>query len=319
MVSVTVPGAGAGGTGARPSGRTDRSRTGAGPGGGPGVAPVHEDARGIVAPGRGLRRFSLDRTAPSPVVARFVDRYWVVRWDLTGEAPHTQQVLPHPGANVVLERGEAQVNGVSSRLTARTLTGVGRALGVMFRPGGFRPFLGRPLATITDTVGPAGALLDGALAELAGAMDVLDDAELVARVDAALAARSPAEHQPSEATTALVARLAADPAVVRVEGLAALVGLSPRQLQRRFADHVGLGPKAVIRRYRLFEAAEGARRRDPVDWAAVAAELGYADQSHLVRDFRSCFGLPPERYARTCAAPPTPAGTRPAPSRRPAG
>src|SRR5690606_33365756 len=96
----------------------------------------------------------------------------------------------------------------------------------------------------------------------------------------------------------VVERVAADPVLVRVEALAAEEGLSVRQLQRRFADHVGVSPKAVIRRYRLYEAAERARRGPGVDWAALAAELGYSDQSHLTRDFSAVVGMPPDRYTR---------------------
>ncbi len=72
-----------------------------------------------------------------------------------------------------------------------------------------------------------------------------------------------------------------------------------RQLQRRFADHVGVSPKAVIRRYRLYEAAERARLGREVDWAALAVELGYSDQAHLTGDFSATVGMPPDRYART--------------------
>ena len=58
----------------------------------------------------------------------------------------------------------------------------------------------------------------------------------------------------------------------------------------------------MIRRFRLYEAAERARH-GPVDWATLAAELGYSDQSHLTRDFTRALGMPPERYARYSAMP----------------
>jgi AraC-like DNA-binding protein len=47
------------------------------------------------------------------------------------------------------------------------------------------------------------------------------------------------------------------------------------------------------------EAAERAARSEHVDWAALAAELGYADQSHLIRDFRAQIGKTPTEYARS--------------------
>ena len=62
---------------------------------------------------------------------------------------------------------------------------------------------------------------------------------------------------------------------------------------------MGVSPKAVIRRYRLYEAAERARLGTDVDWAVLAAELGYSDQAHLTRDFSATVGMPPDRYART--------------------
>jgi AraC-like DNA-binding protein len=267
------------------------------------VTPVQDDARGIVAPADGLARFRLDRFDPSPAVARFVDRYWLSTWDLRDRPPYTQQVLAHPVVNVVLVDGRAVVNGPSTQMTSRTLAGAGRGLGIMFRPGGFRPLLGRSLSTIADQTRPAAEVLGEGIARLAAA--VAGDGgpgPIVDALDRLLAALVPARPQACEETSAIVERVATDPSVVRVEALAGEAGLSVRQLQRRFADHVGLSPKAVIRRYRLFEAAERARRDDMVDWAALAAELHYSDQPHLVRDFRSTFGLPPEQYARACAA-----------------
>jgi AraC-like DNA-binding protein len=251
---------------------------------------AQEDARGIVAPDRGLQRFRLDRFDPSPHVARFVAWYWVVTWDL--DEPYEQPVLSHPVVNVVLGDGPPTAYGPPTRVGSRLLEGTGRVLGVMFRPGGFRPLLDGPMSALVDRAVPF-------------------DAEVpveVDAVDALLAGRLPAAPQASEATTALVERIAAEPALVRVAELADELGISERQLQRRFADHVGLSPKAVIRRYRLYEAAERARA-GAVDWAALAVELGYSDQSHLTRDFTAALGVPPARYGRSAKASSTNAST----------
>jgi len=53
----------------------------------------------------------------------------------------------------------------------------------------------------------------------------------------------------------------------------------------------------VMRRARLYEAALRADSGEPVDWTALAADLGYADQAHLTRDFTTTIGVPPSRYA----------------------
>jgi AraC-like DNA-binding protein len=93
---------------------------------------------------------------------------------------------------------------------------------------------------------------------------------------------------------------AGDPALLRVDELAGGLGMGTRRLQRIFAEYVGVGPKWVIRRYRMQEAAERAGNGAGVDWAALSAELGYADQAHFTRDFSRAIGTSPAQYARDC-------------------
>jgi AraC-like DNA-binding protein len=73
---------------------------------------------------------------------------------------------------------------------------------------------------------------------------------------------------------------------------------------------VGVGPKWVIRRYRLHEVTERMAAGSRIDWAGLAADLGYADQAHLTRDFGALFGEPPTRYARRYPAPSGRAGQK---------
>jgi AraC-like DNA-binding protein len=84
--------------------------------------------------------------------------------------------------------------------------------------------------------------------------------------------------------------------VVRVSQVCAQFDLTERQLQRLCARRVGLGPKWIIQRRRLHEAAE-ALRSGPANLAAVAANLGYADQAHFTRDFKSVTGRTPGEFA----------------------
>ena len=259
-----------------------------------------DDARGIVAPDAGLSRFRLDRSEPSPAVGRFVAWYWVVQWDLEGQPPHTQQVLSHPVVNVVFQDGGGIVVGVQTRMSERVLDGRGWALGVMFRPAGFSPFLDAPAGSLVDQVVPVGEVFGAAGDDLAAAVHRAGPTDAAAVVDQFLAERVPTAAQPGEAVSDLVEKVAADPALLRVEDLADRAGVGPRQLQRRFAEHVGVSPKWVIRRYRLYEAAERAARGTDVGWAELAAELGFSDQAHLTREFTDALGMPPDRYATYC-------------------
>jgi AraC-like DNA-binding protein len=59
-----------------------------------------------------------------------------------------------------------------------------------------------------------------------------------------------------------------------------------------------LSPKWLIQRRRLHEAAGLLAAGEMPDLATVAARLGYADQAHLTRDFRTVTGMTPGEYAR---------------------
>lgn len=78
-----------------------------------------------------------------------------------------------------------------------------------------------------------------------------------------------------------------------ISAIAAKVGLSPRQLQRRFQARVGLTPKEYARIRRMRVALTKGLEERPKGWAAVAAETGYADQAHLSRDAAALTGLSP--------------------------
>ena len=113
----------------------------------------------------------------------------------------------------------------------------------------------------------------------------------------ALLCSVPPERDPlAEQVAVLVSRITDDPGLRRVDQLSAGSGMTARTLQRLFADYVGVSPKWVMRRARLHEAAERADSGEPVDWAELAADLGYADQAHLTRDFTVTIGVSPTHY-----------------------
>src|SRR5216684_4180134 len=100
---------------------------------------------GVLHAETAMTRFTLNRYPPPADLARFVDFCWVVRWDLRGQPPHEQAILPHPNVNLAFEATGAAVFGVDRKIFTRRLSGVGKVLGVRFRPGGFRPFYSRAI------------------------------------------------------------------------------------------------------------------------------------------------------------------------------
>ncbi|MFD2763829.1 helix-turn-helix domain-containing protein [Micromonospora eburnea] len=260
-----------------------------------------QDSRGILDPGRLRRQVRFRRRLPAPALRPYVEHYWLVDWALT--EPFDQHVVPHPAVNVVFQAQAGgpeigQVAGVGIELFTVTLHGTGRASGIQFRPGGFRPFWRRPVRELTGLRRPlaqVGPPVEGE--HCAGTDD-----ERCRRLDDLLTAWGPVPDPVAAEATALVEEIRVDRSILRVDDFARRHAVSTRRLQRLFLDHVGVSPKWVIRRYRLQEAIEQAAV-GPVDWSRVAADLGYADQAHLVREFTAVAGVSPAAYARSLAGP----------------
>jgi AraC-like DNA-binding protein len=259
-----------------------------------------EMGRGVLYPELLATKVRLSRPEPSEAVARFVENYWVVAWDLRGKASHESRILPHPTVHLVFEEPGPSVYGIVRGPFSRRIAGFGHVLGVRFRPGCFRPFLGHAVADLADRVVPAADLFGPeVLATQQAVLGTRDDAEMTRHAEEFLLARLPEPDPVADEVAEMVAVITADPTLVRVDAVADLLGVSVRRLQRLFAEYVGASPKWVLRRARLHEAAERASRGSRIDWSALAVELGYADQAHLTRDFTAAVGAPPAAYARS--------------------
>ncbi|GAB1692876.1 DUF6597 domain-containing transcriptional factor [Krasilnikovia sp. M28-CT-15] len=246
----------------------------------------------ILHPRAGDEKFRFRAPAAAPRLRPYVEHYWIVTWDLP--EPYEQSVLPYPAVNMTFKAGRCRVAGVPSGRFCEVLSGAGRVFGVRFRPGGFHPFLGGPVSSITDRFVPVEDMFGPALPE---AILAAGDDTAVEIMDEFLAARAPERPDAdAELAEAIVAHSAADPGLTRVDDLAGAFGMTTRRLQRLFADYVGVGPKWVIRRHRLHEAADRVAAGESL--AGLASALGYSDQAHLTRDFRAMIGETPARYAK---------------------
>jgi AraC-like DNA-binding protein len=266
---------------------------------------AHRIPRGIVAEATARTMFTLTRHPPAPGLADFVDYHWVLRWDLRGKPPHEQRVLPNLAVNVTFFPGASGVYGPARDVFSYRLEGRVQGLGVRFRPGCFRAFLGRPVRDIADRAVPLTDVFGpGALQAAESVRAAAGDAQMVSSIDNLLLANpvtlSPAARQAAEA----VESIARDPGITRVAQLCADTGLTTRSVQRLFAEHVGCPPKWAIRIYRLNDAAQQLASEGRADYAGLAVRLGYSDQSHFIRDFRTVTGQSPAEYARTARTAP---------------
>jgi AraC-like DNA-binding protein len=248
--------------------------------------------KGILRPEEGLRRFTLAREAPPADLAPFVDWCWTVRWDLAPGQSHTQQTLPAPCAHLALEGGAYTVHGPGTRRFVAELTGRSWVIGVRFRPAGLAAFTAVRPRALVDRVVPGEDVL--------GPLPLPADEPESEPLWGALRAREPRDTDALRVANRVVEAAAADPAAASVGALARLAGCSERSLHRLLDRYVGVGTKWIVRRARVQAAAERVARGEAVDWAGLARELGYADQAHLIRDFRAQIGETPAAYARRC-------------------
>lgn len=258
------------------------------------LKPVEPRRGTVVFPQESSTRRSIHAYAPSDDLAPFVEYSWVVRWDLA--EPWVSSTIPQPRIHLTIEGDRVLVYGIDRRQFLREITGIGVVLGVAFRPGMFRPFVQHPLKTIQDRVESAASLFRTPFAP--PSFHDPSDADLVTYVETLLRDQHPAADPLAVWCHDLVQRTDEDRAITQVRQLAEIAACSERTLQRRFTDYVGATPKWVIQRSRIMSLVGDCNEGAAIDWAAIADELGFADQAHLIRAFKAIVGVPPDRYLR---------------------
>jgi AraC-like DNA-binding protein len=267
---------------------------------------------GVLRPDEVESHTDLNREHPVSTELRpYVERYWTVRWNLTGQSAYRAEVLGDPSVNLSVEEGShprfgvtlpaVLVHGVVTRRFTVDLHGAGAVAAVKFRPGGFTALAGaRPGRDTVVRLSDELAVDSQALA--AAVVSEADDATRTAILDTAL---RPLAREPAPAFRDLVAvmdRMRADRTLIRVDQVAADASVTVRALQRLFTTYVGVGAKAVLMRYRLQDAVAAIDAHEVDDLARLAADLGWFDQAHFSRDFRAVVGTTPSAYLQRARA-----------------
>lgn len=265
------------------------------------VTPKSEPPRGVLNIREGSKHFQLSRYHPSPKLAHFVEHYWIVRWNLENQSPFRQDVLSHPNIHLVFSEEGVRIWGVVTGRFTRILEGEGKVLGVKFRAGGFYPFYRKPVAGFMDRQLPFSDLFEKEK-PTALASDILKPQEekaMAQRAETFLLQYLPERDPKIEELSNIVDTIQYDASIIKVDDISEQFKIGKRTLQRLFRKYVGVNPKWVIQRYWLHEAAEKMANGGAENWPDLALELGYYDQAHFIRDFKSVVGQTPADYAGT--------------------
>jgi AraC-like DNA-binding protein len=234
-------------------------------------------------------------------LGRYVDSVWTSRQDAGGPS----RILPDGCVEIVVALAggfmpyTTTIVPLATRPIATNYAPHSHLVGVRLTAAGAVRLLAGALPCI-NTTADASAVAPRLTSELECAADAFARGESIAAVYVAMETAI-SRTTPMDARLERVCALLQRAPHMTVSSIATDAGMSTRQLDRCFDRAVGISPKLLarlVRFQRAFAAGAAAQRGD---WASIAARGGYADQSHLCREFATFCGESPEGLRRSFA------------------
>jgi AraC-like DNA-binding protein len=234
---------------------------------------------------------------PAPAVRSHVASVWVQRVG-AGSDPHLHRTIPHGAVELACPVGGLPlVVGPQTAPRVEALAGGSTVVGVRFNLGAAPSVFGVPASELVDRTLAAEELWGAEAARIGERVAAAGDP--AAALEDEVLGRAARLHGP-DPVVAEVARRLRPGRRQDVMALPSELSISERQLRRRVQSAIGLAPKVVHRmlRFQGFLALAHGRDGDPAELARLAAEAGYADQSHLTRECLRLAGLSPAALMR---------------------
>jgi len=249
---------------------------------------------------------------PSPFLSRDLESFWYLESNIKPKIPPREKILPDGCSELIFNLAEPfrrfHANGKIERQPQILLAGQMRSyaqiapvgqvqlLGIRFRPGGAFAFLHVPMHELTDQIIEGSEVLGNWVNELQEKL--MYGRSLRSRIElieVALSQRLQKRWQSDRVIAEAVRRILATEGRVQVESLFADLGLSGRQVERKFQTMVGLSPKMLARIMR-FQKIFKLAGQQPDSWSGIAHDCGYYDQAHLIHDFQQFAGQNPSAF-----------------------
>lgn len=247
---------------------------------------------------------------PAPHLAQYVECYWLQTFSgNAGEDSPVQCCLPlgmlevimHPDHNVAdILIGEdwqplprSLFHGMYSNPVQWKVKSPARLFGICFKPEMFHNLFDVPAASLFCNFIDLVEFLGEEVRALPESIHGLPSAEdIVAQVNLFLSQRLTKMKKHPNYVVEAAALIRSRKGNISVEQVSEAVHVSVRQLQRSFKYQLGTSPKGYLRIIRFRNALASLRKND-IDWGDITYGLGYADQAHLIREFREFAGESP--------------------------
>ncbi len=249
---------------------------------------------------------------PSAILQPYVDTYWLLSFEgIAGEYSPDQYCIPIGMAEIVItiDDGEYDIQangqwfplpdmlmcGVYNDKVVWRATGTTRKFGIRLKPETLHMLFKAPSSVLyteyTDFENIVGNNAKRFVEQLAEAPDV---ATLISRTDAFMQSQLNKHKQEHNYLIEAVKLIRSSKGSISVDTICKSVYVSPRQLERRFQKDMGLSPKTYQRLIRFRNVYRDMRSLQTAGgWAGLSFDLGYADQAHLIRDFKEFTGFKP--------------------------
>ena len=247
--------------------------------------------------------FIYQETAPVAALRPWLDCVWTCRVHARGQ-PMAHQVLPDNCIDILCQDRQDASFAVGMMTAPINVIshGLVQTVAARFKPGAAARFFQLPLYELNDGRTDLQQLWGRDLAARLG--DALwsyplPDAQRMQILQDFLLLRLRRHPLPADCGLARRAVALIDKArgSLRVDQLAAQLGVSRQHLALQFRQQVGISPKLFARISR-FRAVNSALKQLPAqaDWAQVALQYGYFDQSHLIHDFQDFASASPQAW-----------------------
>lgn len=253
--------------------------------------------------------------APSPILASFVQCYIYREFDTKGfdvvkpkHAVHEIAMhfffkglpvkLTDPATGLILKTGKRSgVSGMSSQYVGEmTFNGFYSFFEIAFKPHGFQNLFKIPSAEVLNQIAWSEELFDSSVNFLHEQLHYCHDVyQMGAVADAYLLSQLKKQklNHNKEKISYIINSINSNKGLMNVDTLAFDTNMSIRNFERQFIENIGVPAKLYCCIARFNQALELKLRNPGILWTTVAHQLGYFDQTHLIKDFKRFTGQVP--------------------------